>query len=92
MSETIYQLSSDYQLSTDYSLLAKLAREHSIICVVNYKNDLRDVASTIWQPAGHGYSELFQVSVVRGYCYLHAFGEQDCWKQCASANLGFLKP
>lgn len=85
---------ANYAFNTDYAWLARLAREDSIICVVDYvgvdRDHLcRDVAKTIWYM--HGGEEVFQVSS-RGYGYIYATGEADFIAQCKKAHLEFVEP
>lgn len=83
-----------YQTSKDYALLAKLAKEQSIICVVDYVYPdsalpLRDVAQTGYQKYKH--NEHFQIGV-RGVGYVNAFCEKEFITLCEMKNVEFIVP
>lgn len=83
-----------YQTSKDYALLAKLAKEQSIICVVDYvcrgiELPLRDVSQTGYQKYKH--NEHFQIGV-RAMGYVNAFSEKEFIAFCEMKNVEFIVP
>jgi hypothetical protein len=81
---------SGYDLENDHAKLARLARENSVICVVDFDGgQCRDIARTVYSTSDGG--EVFQLSA-RGTGYVYAFGEDDFIEQCKKLNVGFLAP
>lgn len=84
---------ANYCTSTDYKLLAKLARQCSVICIVDYEKIddivIRDVACTTH--GQHRDEEVFQISA-RGISYIYAFSEDEFIKLCQHRNVEFLVP
>lgn len=84
---------SAYHSSRDYKRLAELARQSSVVCIVDYcvggGEPIRDIART--QYSRRGDEETFMVAA-RGTGYITAFGEDEFLKFCANSNLEFLEP
>lgn len=83
-----YQL-GEYGGSRNYELLATLALQQSIICIVDYDNDIRDVARTIYQD--HHGNGCWNVSS-RGMGYITAFSKDEFLAACKRKNLEFIEP
>ena len=80
---------SGYVGLKDYELLADLSRTQSVICIVDYDSDLRDVARTFYRT--NGKEEHWSVSA-RGTGYIDAFSRQEFLDLCARLDLEFLAP
>lgn len=79
-----------YETSRDYELLFELAKRQSVICIVDYNKDCRDVAHTLF------IGKMGQISA-RGISYLHVFTDESDAKEkfvqyCGEINLEFLPP
>lgn len=74
-----------YQTSRDYSLLWSLAQKQSIVCIVDYCEDCRDVCHTIWN------GRYMQISS-RGNGYVDGDTLDEFAKLCARSNVEFLIP
>lgn len=83
-----YNLDGYVSLS-DYELLANLSRTQSVICIVDYEADLRDVARTFYR--ARGQEEHWSVSA-RGISYIEAFSREEFLAACAHRNLEFILP
>ena len=81
---------SGYSLSREYDKLANEMQVRSIICIVDYHGDCRDVAHTLWSPSPDG-NGFWQLSA-RGISYISAFSREDFIKQCVCANVEVLMP
>lgn len=96
MSNPALQL-GNYRTSKDYRRLANLAKQCSVICIVDYNirpdGDMvfRDVASTQYRRYDDEAAEIFQISA-RGSCYAYAFSEDEFIKQCERMNVEFIVP
>ena len=84
---TAYEL-APYRGSRDYAHLANLARQASILCIVDYQGQ-RDVARTNFMRRGD--QELWTVSA-RGMGYITAFNQSDFIALCGHANVEFIQP
>lgn len=71
---TIFTISG-YKTSRDYERLADAMQRQSIICVVDYGKDCRDVAHTLWSPSNDG-NGVWQLSA-RGIGYIYAYWEAN---------------
>jgi len=79
-----------YETSRDYERLADLMHKQSIVCIVDYGKDCRDVAQTLWTESRSG-AGTWQVTV-RGVGYIHEFSRSEFIASCHAANLEFLVP
>lgn len=84
---TAYEL-APYTGSRDYAQLARLAREASILCIVDFQGQ-RDVARTNYMRRRG--QEMWSVSA-RGMGYITAFNEADFISLCKHSNLEFIAP
>lgn len=86
---------ADYGGSRDYERLAELAKQSSIICIVDYRTvdqpttGQRDIARTLY--GVHQGEECWSVSA-RGIGYIQAFGLDDFVLQCKAVSLEFVEP
>lgn len=85
---TAYEL-APYSGSRDYELLADLAAKASVLCIVDYENEVRDVARTNYMRRGD--QELWQLSA-RGFGYITAFNRADFIALCMHRNVEFIVP
>lgn len=83
-----YQLAA-YNGSQDYERLVELSRQQSIICIVDYDKEIRDVARTIYRD--HHGSECWDVSA-RGISYITAFSKEEFLAACTRNHLEFIEP
>lgn len=80
-----------YKLSQDYALLARLAREQSVICLVRYDEmTTKDVAKTIYKRFSDT-RESFDISA-RGIGYVGGEDEAQFIRACACAGVAFIVP
>jgi len=86
---TIFQIGG-YDTSRDYEQLADLMQKQSVICIVDYERDCRDVAHTLWSPS-HDGEGVWQLSA-RGITYIYGFNREDFIKQCQSRNVEIIFP
>lgn len=87
----IYKIQG-YKTSKDYTRLLDLMKTQSIICIVDYGTDCRDVAHTIFESyERHPDNPLMQVSA-RGIGYLHTNSPSEFIRQCEKYNLEFIEP
>lgn len=86
---TIYQMTG-YALSQDYERLADAMQVESVICILDYERDLRDVAHTIWSPSKNEEG-IYQISA-RGTGYIYAFNRADFIAQCQKYHVGAIFP
>lgn len=77
-------LVSGYAVNRDYEWLADEMERRSLICLVDFDDDLRDVAHTIWTPG------LWQLSA-RGTCYVWARSREEFIRDCARANVEIIE-
>lgn len=84
---TIFEISG-YKSSREYDKLADEMQVRSIICIVDYDGDCRDVAHTLWSPSEDG-AGCWMLSA-RGISYICAFSREDFIKQCVRANVEVL--
>ncbi len=87
--DTIYQISG-YDVSADYDRLADEMQKRSLICIVDYEGDLRDVAHTIWSPSKDG-NGTWQLSA-RGITYIYAFSREEFLLRCSQYHVEVLMP
>ena len=87
--DTIFQISG-YKTSRDYERLADTMQEQSVICIVDYGKDCRDVAHTLWSPSRDGKG-VWQLSA-RGIGYVYALSRSDFISKCTCANVDALMP
>lgn len=87
--DTIFEISG-YQTSRDYERLADEMHRRSVICLVDYSPDCRDVAHTIWSESKDGQG-TWQIGA-RGIGYVHAFNRADFIAKCARYNVEALMP
>lgn len=82
-----------YSLSRNYKRLVELARQSSVVCVVDYRvgegEPIRDIARTQY---GHHHDEETFLVAARGTGYIHAFGEDEFIKFCFHSNVEFIEP
>lgn len=76
-----------YSVSKDYSLLYEMAKCESIICLVDYYVNCRDIGHTIYDTV----SGSIQVSA-RGISYIWADNLEQFITQCQAMNLEFIIP
>lgn len=74
-----------YQTSRDYALLWELGQKQSVVCIVDYYEDCRDVRQTIWN------GRYMQVSS-RGNGYVDGDTAEEFAKWCQRSNVEFLIP
>lgn len=85
---------AEYQGSRDYKRLARLARQTSVICIVEYKasntsSPIRDVAQTQFIPhRGDGFYQI----CARDRGYVIASDEDEFVQLCEQARIEFLEP
>jgi hypothetical protein len=89
MTDTIFKILG-YETSRDYERLADLMQRQSVICIVDYGKDCRDVAHTLWSPSRDG-NGVWQLSA-RGIGYVYAFSRAEFINQCVRANVDVLMP
>jgi hypothetical protein len=98
MSETVivHEL-APYATSRDYARLAELAKVHSVICIVNYRDPrnpdwgmLREVASTHYSRSPSG-KEMWHVSA-RGTGYVWTDNAADFVRKCETYGVEFIEP
>lgn len=87
--DTVFKISG-YETTRDYERLADVMQRQSVICLVDYGKDCRDVAHTLWSPSGDG-AGVWQLSA-RGIGYVYGFSRADFIAQCARANVDALMP
>lgn len=87
--DTIFKISG-YDISRDYERLADAMQTQSVICIVDYGKDCRDVAHTLWSPSRDGKG-VWQLSA-RGIGYIYAFSRADFISQCTRTNVDALMP
>lgn len=85
---TAYELAA-YKGSRDYAQLVRLARQASILCIVDFQGQ-RDVARTNFMRRRRD-EEIWSVSA-RGMGYITAFNEADFIALCEHNNLEFIAP
>lgn len=78
-----------YAGSRDYERLADLAREQSVICIVDYERSMRDIGRTMYRC--HGNEEYWEVGA-RGTGYIIAFERDEFIRACRAFNVEFLDP
>lgn len=83
-----YQL-GDYGGSRDYEKLADLSMLRSIVCIVDYDGEYRDVARTTY--SDHHGDGCWNVSA-RGISYITAFSRSELLAACKRNNLEFIEP
>ena len=86
---TIFKISG-YKPSREYDKLADEMQVRSIICLVDYGDDCRDVAHTLWSPSEDG-TGCWMLSA-RGITYICAFSREEFINQCVRANVEVLIP
>lgn len=74
-----------YNTSSDYEHLFALMQETPVVCMVDYDERCRDIASTLFS------GSMFSVSV-RGMAYISAFSKEEFIRQCGELNLEFIDP
>lgn len=84
----VYEVTG-YTTSRDYEKLTVLMQVQSIICIVNYGDDCRDVAHTIWSKYEKGGA--WQISA-RGTGYIYAFDKETFIAACKTYNVEFIVP
>jgi hypothetical protein len=83
-------LVSGYQTSKDYERLADLMQKQSVICMVDYGKDCRDVAHTLWLPS-ESNDGFWQLSA-RGIGYVYGTSRQEFIAQCQKHNVEVIFP
>lgn len=81
---------ASYKTSKDYALLSELAKTQSVICIVDYQEDSRDVARAMYSTLHDGQEE-WNVSA-RGTCYVMAWSLVKFIARCEAINLEFIVP
>lgn len=76
----------DYNLSSDYATLYELAKNQSVVCVVDYEG-CRDVCSTRHETG----TDSMYVNA-RGIGYVWAGGFDEFCTQCEALNLQWIVP
>jgi hypothetical protein len=84
MSEVIRDIKG-YPTSRDYAKLWELAQKQSVVCVVDFGKDCRDVAQTITNAC---YTHVS----ARGICYTDGDTVEKFTAGCARVNLEWLVP
>ena len=87
--DTIFKIEG-YETSRDYERLADLMQTQSVVCIVDYGNDCRDVAHTLWSPSNDGKG-IWQLSG-RGIGYIYGWNREDFIQQCGRANVEIILP
>ena len=92
MQRDAFELSS-YSTSKDYQRLADLARQSSVICIVDYKiggfETIRDIARTHYSQSNG--REIFQICAL-GTGYVYAFGVEEFIELCGFSDVEFIEP
>jgi hypothetical protein len=87
--DTIFELKG-YENNRDYERLADIMQTQSVVCIVDYMKDCRDVAHTIWSPSEDGRG-IWQLSA-RGIGYVYAWGREDFICKCRHLNVDIIFP
>lgn len=77
-----------YRTSRDYEWLVNTMKKTSLVCIVDYSEDCRDVARTIYSCDPFPY---FRIGA-RGIGYLEDDNEQGFIAQCRKYNVEILIP
>ena len=87
--DTIFEIKG-YESSRDYERLADIMQTQSVVCIVDYMKDCRDVAHTLWSPSEDGRG-IWQLSA-RGIGYIYAWGRDDFICKCKHLNVDIIFP
>lgn len=77
----------NYRFSKDYEALYELAGNQSVVCVVDYDRDYRDVCSTRRETGRDSISVN-----ARGTGYIWAENLEEFCAQCEHLNLQWIPP
>lgn len=80
-----------YHTSRDYRQLVFLMRSQSVICFVDYKDSIRDLAKTMFQFNSNPDFYAWQI-VNRGIVYIYASNIGDFIRECEILNVEFIVP
>jgi len=87
--DAIFELNG-YEKNREYEKLADMMLTQSVVCILDYGKDCRDVAHTLWNPTQDGRG-IWQLSA-RGVTYIYAWDRNDFIGQCARQNVDIIFP
>lgn len=83
----LVRLSEDhgYKTSRDYGLLWDIATHTAVVCFLDFRTGIRDVACTSF------YRGTLEISS-RGMCYVYAEDKEELRMRCIHLDLEFIEP
>lgn len=82
----------NYEWQDDYYHLWSLVKKERVICLVNYDNLCKDIASTHFNYVDRLKNPICVTVSARGICYILASNREDFIDQCKKNNLKYILP